>query len=118
MKFIVDKKLFDLIPDVCFGVIIARDIDNSKDFPDNPIQINILHFKKDSPCFFCKKTYEESQFCLLENLLKKQYTISQLTKGFKDEQIILAADSKNFSVKKCFYKRVFEGYKGGKNVYF
>ena len=34
MKFIVDKKLFDLIPDVCFGVIIARDIDNSKEYPD------------------------------------------------------------------------------------
>lgn len=34
MKFIVDKHLFDLIPDVCFGVIIAREIDNSKDYPD------------------------------------------------------------------------------------
>ena len=34
MRFIVDKKLFDLIPDVCFGVIIARDIDNSKEYPD------------------------------------------------------------------------------------
>ena len=83
------------------------DINNTKEFPDNPIQINILHFKKDSPCFFCKKTYEESHFCLLDNLLKKQYTISQLTKGFKDEKIVLSADSKNFSVqKKCIINNI------------
>lgn len=34
MKFIVDKELFNLIPNVCFGVIIARKIDNSKEYPE------------------------------------------------------------------------------------
>ena len=32
MKFIVDKELFKLVPNVCFGVIIAHDIDNSKEY--------------------------------------------------------------------------------------
>lgn len=43
----------------------------------------------------------------MDNLLKKQYTISQLTKGFKDEKIVLSADSKNFSVqKKCIINNI------------
>ena len=34
MKFIVDKQLFELIPNLNFGVIIAKDIDNSKKYPE------------------------------------------------------------------------------------
>ena len=33
MKFKVDKKFFDKVDNACFGVIIARGIDNTKDYP-------------------------------------------------------------------------------------
>ena len=33
MKFVVDKKFFDKVDNACFGVIIARGIDNTKDYP-------------------------------------------------------------------------------------
>lgn len=32
MKFIVEKEIFDLIPDVCFGVVVAKGMDNTKDY--------------------------------------------------------------------------------------
>ena len=34
MKFTVDKELFKSIPNLCFGVIIAKNIDNSKEYPE------------------------------------------------------------------------------------
>lgn len=33
MKFAVDKRFFDKVDNACFGVIIARGIDNTKDYP-------------------------------------------------------------------------------------
>ena len=33
MKFVVDKRFFDKVDNACFGVIIARGIDNNKDYP-------------------------------------------------------------------------------------
>ena len=33
MKFVVDKRFFDKVDNACFGVIIARGIDNTKDYP-------------------------------------------------------------------------------------
>ena len=32
MKFVVDKRFFDKVDNACFGVIIARGIDNTKDY--------------------------------------------------------------------------------------
>lgn len=34
MKFVVDKKFFEMVPDACFGVIITRGFDNSKNYPE------------------------------------------------------------------------------------
>ena len=34
MKFTVAKELFDKLPEVCFGVVVARGIDNTKDRPE------------------------------------------------------------------------------------
>lgn len=33
MKFIVEKEIFEKLPDVCFGVVVARGVDNSKVYP-------------------------------------------------------------------------------------
>ena len=44
---------------------------NVEEYAGNPIQIIILHYKKNTPCNFCQKTAEEIPFCLLDNLLKK-----------------------------------------------
>ena len=33
MKFVVDKRFFDKVDNACFGVIIARGTDNTKDYP-------------------------------------------------------------------------------------
>ena len=32
MNFIVENEIFEKIPDVCFGVVVARGIDNSKEY--------------------------------------------------------------------------------------
>ncbi len=34
MKFIVDKEIFEKIPNACFGVVMARGIDNSRAYPE------------------------------------------------------------------------------------
>lgn len=34
MKFIVKKEIFDKLPTACFGIVVARDIDNSKVYPE------------------------------------------------------------------------------------
>ncbi len=34
MKFIVEKEIFERLPDACFGVVMARGIDNSKAYPE------------------------------------------------------------------------------------
>lgn len=34
MKFIVDKKIFENINNLCIGVVIAKNIDNSKEYPE------------------------------------------------------------------------------------
>ena len=78
-----------------------------EEYKGNPIQIIILHSKKEFPCYFCKKTGDEAPFCLLENLIKKNNTISVLKNEFKDMPILLAADSKYFSVaRKCFVNHI------------
>ena len=33
MKFFVEKDIFDKLPETCFGVVVARGIDNSRDYP-------------------------------------------------------------------------------------
>ena len=74
---------------------------------DDLIKIIIWHFKNNSPCIFCKKTLEESKFCLLEDLLNKKYTLKEFGEGFNDSPIILAANSNYFEVdKKCFINNV------------
>ena len=34
MKFIVEKVLFEKLPNACFGVVMAKGIDNSKAYPE------------------------------------------------------------------------------------
>ena len=34
MKFIVEKEIFEKLPNACFGVVMARGIDNSKAYPE------------------------------------------------------------------------------------
>ena len=34
MKFIVEKEIFEKLPNVCFGVVMAKGIDNSKAYPE------------------------------------------------------------------------------------
>ena len=34
MKFIVEKKIFEKLPNACFGVVMAKGIDNSKTYPE------------------------------------------------------------------------------------
>jgi len=34
MKFIVEKEIFEKLPNACFGIVMARGIDNSKDYPE------------------------------------------------------------------------------------
>ena len=34
MKFIVDKEIFEKLPNACFGVVMARGIDNSRAYPE------------------------------------------------------------------------------------
>lgn len=60
MKFIVEKEIFDLIPNVCFGVVVAKGIDNSKSYPavDELLNINI---KKAEDYFHDKKVKEEKE---------------------------------------------------------
>ena len=76
---------------------------NVEEYAGNPIQIIILHYKKNSPCNLCLKTSEDIPFCLLDNLLEKNHTISLLKREFNNLPIILAADSKYFSIKKKCY---------------
>lgn len=33
MKFVVEQRVFELLPTVCFGVVVARGIDNTADYP-------------------------------------------------------------------------------------
>lgn len=33
MKFIVKKDIFDTLPHACFGVVMARGMDNTKAYP-------------------------------------------------------------------------------------
>ncbi|MBW6464800.1 MAG: hypothetical protein K0B84_11560 [Firmicutes bacterium] len=34
MKFIIEDKVFDMLPEVCFGVVVAHNIDNSANNPE------------------------------------------------------------------------------------
>ena len=34
MKFIVEKEIFEKLPNACFGVVMAKGIDNSKAYPE------------------------------------------------------------------------------------
>ncbi len=51
MKFIVDKEIFEKLPNACFGVVMARGIDNSSAYPeidrllDESIKIAAEHFE-------------------------------------------------------------------------
>ena len=81
------------------NILDLNNID-TKEYSGNPIQIIILHYKKDTQCLLCGNTTEESQFCFLENLFKKNYSISELSREFNESTIILSANSKYFSVEK------------------
>ena len=51
MKFIVEKEIFEKLPNACFGVVMAKGIDNSKAYPeidrllDESIETAAQHFK-------------------------------------------------------------------------
>lgn len=34
MKFTVEKEIFEKMPTVCFGVVVAKGIDNRKTYPE------------------------------------------------------------------------------------
>lgn len=34
MEFIIDNSVFETLPEVCFGVVVARDLDNRTDRPE------------------------------------------------------------------------------------
>jgi len=34
MKFIVEKEIFEKLPNACFGVVMAKGIDNRKAYPE------------------------------------------------------------------------------------
>ena len=34
MKFKVDSKVFEMLPNACFGVVVAKGVDNSKSYPE------------------------------------------------------------------------------------
>ena len=34
MKFIVEKEIFERLPNACFGVVMAKGIDNSRAYPE------------------------------------------------------------------------------------
>lgn len=60
MKFIVEKEIFDQLPNVCFGVVVAKGIDNTKSYPviDDLLNENI---KKAEDYFRDKKVKEEKE---------------------------------------------------------
>ena len=51
MYFRVEKEIFEKLPNACFGVVMARGIDNSKAYPEieklltESIQTAALHFE-------------------------------------------------------------------------
>lgn len=51
MKFIVEKEVFKKLPKACFDVVVAKEIDNSKAYPeidrllDESIEVAAQHFK-------------------------------------------------------------------------
>ena len=51
MKFRVEKEVFDQLPDVCFGVVVAKNINNNQSYPEinkllmENIQIAAQHFE-------------------------------------------------------------------------
>lgn len=34
MKFIVERSIFEKLPNACFGIVVAKGIDNAKDYPE------------------------------------------------------------------------------------
>ena len=95
----IDNKLDEKLKQKFVNILTINDLKNIK---DHKIQINIMHLKKNTQCFFCRKTYEESQFCPLEDLFKNKYSIAVLIKEFNNLPIVLCADSKNFYVEKSY----------------
>ena len=49
MKFIVDKKFFEKVDNACFGVIIARGLDNTKkyDFIEKMLSAEIVSIEEE-----------------------------------------------------------------------
>ena len=49
MKFVVDKKFFEKVDNACFGIIIARGIDNTKkyDFIEKMLADEIISIEKE-----------------------------------------------------------------------
>lgn len=33
MKFVVEREIFDQLPNLCFGIVVVRGVDNSKEYP-------------------------------------------------------------------------------------
>jgi len=79
----------------------------NKNILEDPIKIIILHYDKLSPCNLCNKTLEESKYCLLEDLLNKNYTINDLCSKINNLPITLVANSSIFYVhSKCFINNI------------
>ena len=51
MKFVVEKEIFEKLPTACFGVVVAKGIDNGKSYPtvdallDESIAVAAAHFE-------------------------------------------------------------------------
>ena len=51
MKFVVEKEIFEKLPTACFGVVVAKGIDNGKSYPtvdallDESIAAAAAHFE-------------------------------------------------------------------------
>ena len=59
MKFIVEKEIFEKLPNACFGIIMAKGIDNSKEYPEIDLLLN-ENIQVAAQRFEGKKVKEES----------------------------------------------------------
>lgn len=58
MKFIVAEEIFEKLPNVCFGVVMARGIDNSMDYPEIDCLLD-ESIKRATQHFYGEKVKEE-----------------------------------------------------------
>ena len=60
MKFKVDSKVFEMLPNACFGVLVAKGVDNSKSYPEIDAFLD-ESINKASSYFEGKKVKEEKE---------------------------------------------------------